>query len=189
MKSNRYYTPKEVAELLMVSTATVRIWSEQGDLKARTTAGGHRRFMVEDVKRFAVQKNLHVDFDDNEKGKHKILIVDDDVDFANFLRSLVEVEFKSVEVEISLDGFQAANKLRDFKPEIVLLDLKMPGLSGFQVCEHIKADPLQQGTRVIAISGDANDEDSKRIIKVGAEACLQKPISTATLLNQIAWHT
>lgn len=176
-----YLTPKEVAELLMVSTAAVRLWAESGHLKARVTAGGHRRFKLDDIKAFAIQKNIQLNTSTSENPK--ILIVDDDVHFAEFLDTLLKVEIKNVEVEISLDGFDAANKLHDFTPTIMLLDLKMPGLDGFQVCQRVKENPLQNHIRVIGISGDVSESDIDKLKNLGAEACLQKPINIPALLT------
>ncbi len=179
-----YLTPKEVAELLMVSTAAVRLWAESGDLKARLTAGGHRRFKLDDIKAFASKKNIQLNTSINETPR--ILIVDDNRHFADFLKTLLEVEIKNIKVEISLDGFDAANKLHDFTPNILLLDLKMPGLDGFQVCQRVKENPLQNHIRVIAISGSVTQSDIEKLKKLGAETCLEKPVDIPTLIKQLA---
>ncbi|PKG82166.1 DNA-binding protein [Colwellia sp. 75C3] len=179
-----YLTPKEVAELLMVSTAAVRLWAESGDLNARLTAGGHRRFKLDDIKEFATKKNIQLNTKTSENPN--ILIVDDDIHFAEYLKTLLKIEIKNVEVEISLDGFDAANKLHDFTPNIMLLDLKMPGLDGFQVCQRVKNNPLQSHIRVIAISGDVNQEKIERLQAIGAETCLKKPIDVPALLKHLA---
>lgn len=179
-----YLTPKEVAELLMVSTAAVRLWAESGNLKAKVTAGGHRRFKLDDIKEFATKKNIQLNIRINENPR--ILIVDDNTHFAEFLKMLLKEKIKNVEVEISLDGFDAANKLHDFTPSILLLDLKMPGLDGFQVCQHVKENPLQNHIRVIAISGDVSQGDIEKLKSMGAETCLQKPIDVPLLLKQLA---
>jgi excisionase family DNA binding protein len=181
-----YLTPKEAAELLMVSTAAVRLWAESGDLKARVTAGGHRRFKPDDIKEFATKKNIQLNTSLSENPK--ILIVDDDPDFAEFLKALLELEINNVEVEISLDGFDAANKLRDFAPSILLLDLRMPTLDGFQVCQRVKQNPLQNHIRVIAISGHVTKSDIDKLKNMGAETCLEKPINVPLLLEQLALH-
>ena len=183
MLKKSYLTPKDVAELLMVSTAAVRLWSEKGYLKARVTAGGHRRFKLDDIKQFAQQKQIQLNIDENVIPK--ILVVDDETMFAEFLKDLLLSEFSNVEVEISLDGFDAANKLRDFSPTIVLLDLKMPNLNGFQVCQHIKQDPTLQYIRILAMSGKVTAEDKTRILALGAEACFEKPLNSVEFFKQL----
>ncbi|MBL4909668.1 MAG: response regulator [Alteromonadaceae bacterium] len=190
-----YLTPKAVAELLMVSTATIRLWTENGDLKSRLTAGGHRRFMQNDIDSFAQAKNIELNIPisnqyknskhENKNLSNKILIVDDEQLFAEFLQTMLNIELKNVKTEISLDGFDAANKLRDFSPDIVLLDLHIPGLNGFKVCKHIKQTPALKHIRVIAISGELNEANKKLILKEGAEACFEKPLNKMALLTKI----
>ena len=196
MKSKHsYLTPKVVAELLMVSTATIRLWAESGELKSRLTAGGHRRFMQNDIDVFAETKNLELNIQnrnkhenderENIKGLTKILIVDDEPMYAEFLQTMLTIELQNVKTEISLDGFDAANKLRDFSPDIILLDINIPGLNGFKVCKHVKQTPALKHIRVIAISGELNADNTKLILKEGAEAFFEKPLNKAALLSQI----
>lgn len=189
LKNSRksYLTPKEVAELLMVSTAAVRLWAESNNLKARVTAGGHRRFKLDDVKDFATKKNIQLNVPISDTPK--ILVVDDEASFAEFLKTLLEIEIENVEVQISLNGFDAANKLRDFNPSIILLDLKMPGLNGFQICQHVKQNPMYKHIRVIAMSGDMSNCEIDEIKKAGAEACIEKPVNTSNLLETLSLHT
>lgn len=177
-----YLTPNQVAELLMVSPSAIRLWTDKGELKATTTAGGHRRFKFDDIKLFAESRNieLNTSFENNSK----ILIVDDDVQFAKLLKTLLLRENETLNIETSFDGFDAGVKLKEFNPGIVLLDLKMPQMDGFQVCSQIKRDPTLKHIRVISMSGDVNESVRRRIIDAGAEACFQKPINIS-LLNQL----
>jgi len=183
-----YLTPKEVAELLMVSTAAVRLWTANSDLKASVTAGGHRRFKMEDVKQFALQRNIQLNtptINTLTSKTPKVLIVDDDSNYAKFLETVLKIEIENIQVETSLDGFDAANKLREFSPSIVLLDLKMPGLDSYEVCQHIKQNPHYKHVRVFGISGDASNENIAKIKSAGAEECLSKPINVYTLINYL----
>jgi len=185
-----YLTPKIVADLLMVSTATIRLWAENGELKSRLTAGGHRRFMKKDIDAFAQAKNLELNMPKQEEHENKdlfskILIVDDEPLFANFLQTILNLELQNIKTEISFDGFDAANKLRDFLPDIVLLDLNIPSLNGFRVCNHIKQTSALKHIRVIAISGELNEINTTLILKEGAEACFEKPLNKTALLRQL----
>ncbi len=180
-----YLSPKQVAQMLMVSTESIRLWAEKGDLKATTTVGGHRRFKIDDVRFFAKENNIGLY--ENDDLSLRILIVDDEKSYAEMLKELLVVELNDVQIKISLDGFDVATQLISFMPYIILLDIKMPHLDGFQVCKSIKAGQgsLYGDVRVIAISGNASEEEKKRIIKLGAEACLDKPIKTSELLSII----
>jgi len=178
-----YLTPNQVAELLMVSPSAIRLWAEKGELKATTTAGGHRRFKYEDIKEFANGRKIELNIPQDKNSR--ILIIDDEQIFASYLKVSLLLDNKDLDIEISLDGFNAGIKLKDFKPSIVLLDLKMPNMDGFQVCNQIKNDPSLKHIRVIAMSGNLSAKDSERILQVGAEACFEKPLNISLLTKHI----
>jgi len=175
--------PKQVAELLMVSSNTIRQWTQQGILKAEITAGGHRRFYREEVERF-IRERSQSQVTQNET-KLKVLIVDDDVAFSQYLVELLGNSEKVDKIEVAHNGFNAGVKINSFKPDIILLDLIMPDLDGFEVCEHIKGAPTNKDIRVIAMTGNYTDENVERITGLGAETCLAKPFKGKQLLGLI----
>ena len=182
-KSKKHYmTPNEVAELLMVSPVTIRQWAQKGKLEAMTTPGGHRRFSIEAIEKFAAENNLTLN--PVQKGGTRILIVDDDVSLANFLQELLRQRIDTLQVEVVHDGFSAGRMMESFTPEIVLLDLMMPQMDGFEVCRMIKQSE-RSNTRVIAMSGFCSPENMQRILHEGAECCLKKPFSTSVLLTAL----
>lgn len=178
-----YLTPGQVAKLLMVSPAALRIWAEKGEIKALTTPGGHRRFLPAEVKRFAAERGLTR----NDIGQKKlaVLIVDDDIQFSNFLNKLLKRYPDSVDVAVANSGFDAGIKVKELEPDVILLDLMMPGLDGFEVCRQIKASELTSDTRVIAMTGFPSPENVEKILSLGAEICFSKPIDSNELLDQI----
>lgn len=177
-----YLTPAQVASLLMVSPAGVRQWAQKGALKALTTPGGHRRFLYRDVAQFAQDRGLTLNT--LSRQDLRILIVDDEPSVANFLQTLLLDKTKNTaKIEIANDGFQAGLMVRDFKPQIVLLDLMMPGMDGFQVCDTLKQDPIAKSIRIIALTGYHTPANVERILQCGAEVCLAKPIDNTRLLE------
>ena len=135
-KNKSYLTPNQVAELLMVSPTAVRQWAEKGDLKALTTPGGHRRFLPGDVKRFARNRDLILN--SGQADIVRILIVDDDEQLMRYLINLLEGFPGEIVIDVASNGFEAGLKIREFEPHVVLLDLMMPQLDGFQVCRLLK---------------------------------------------------
>jgi len=165
----------------MVSPAAVRQWAEKGDLNALMTPGGHRRFLPSEVERFARSRGLTLNLGEDEA--LRVLIVDDDAGVSSFLMELFENVNTSVLTESARDGFSAGLRVRKFKPQIVLLDLMMPGLDGFQVCRLLKSDPATKSIRIIVMTGYASPENIENALLAGAEACINKPIDTANLLK------
>lgn len=173
-----YLTPTQVAGLLMVSPITVRQWAQKGLLDARTTAGGHRRFLREDVERFAQERGVRIDVP-----KQSVLVVDDDVQLNNFLMALLSTQGEELSVYSAADGFEAGRMMQLHKPQIVLLDIMMPGMDGVTVCRSIKNDPETTNTLVIGMTGHYTPLVESRMLEAGAAVLLKKPFSSQELLE------
>jgi len=180
MKIKHYLTPTEVAELLMVSPVTVRQWASRGLIEAQTTPGGHRRFKMDEVERFANERGLKVPVTDES---FKVLIVDDDPQLRSFLAEFIAASIDGVVVKEAKDGFEAGRVVQAFQPDVILLDLMMPGINGFSICRQLKDDVQTQSIAIIAMTGFFTEENVQRIKKAGAEACLSKPIDTDELIK------
>ena len=176
-----YFAPGEVADMLMVSPATVRNWASRGELAAVSTPGGHRRFLRQDVERFARENNLTIQLPDDDV--HRVLIVDDDVQVAAYLSRFLGQVDASVATMEAHDGYTAGRLVQAFRPHVVLLDLMMPGLNGFDVCRQIKNDPATRATRIIAMTGYYNETNVARALQAGAEHCIAKPYDQQQLLS------
>ncbi len=173
--------------MLRVATVTVRMWAQKGMLKAEVTPGGHRRYMLQEVKRFARSHGIALQLENDEH--LRILIVDDEPDWLEFLVELFKETPDEVVIETAADGFEAGQKVAGFRPHVVLLDLMMPGIDGVQVCQAIKRDPETSSARVICVSGFIDEENEKRLKNAGVERCFSKPVNTAELLEAVGLQT
>lgn len=181
-KKKTYLTPNEAAALLMVSPITVRQWAQKGDLSAMSTPGGHRRFLRRDVERFAKERGIALL--ENDMDIPRILVVDDDRQLAKYLVTLLS-RFPGVETDVAYDGFEAGLKIKDFKPQSVLLDIMMPNMNGIEVCKLLRDEPSTKNIRIIAMTGFHSDENVDKILDAGANVCLSKPIDTHQLFNAL----
>ena len=168
-----YLTPTDVANLLMVSPITVRQWAQKGMLDAQTTAGGHRRFMLAEVERFARERGMQL-----PNQQTTVLVVDDDQQLNSYLVAVLQTQMEGLEVLSVSDGFEAGRMVTQHNPEIVLLDIMMPGMDGVQVCKSIKSDPMSAHTRVVGMTGHYTEQVEHRILDAGAVVLLKKPFST-----------
>ncbi len=182
-KKKQYLAPSEVADLLMVSPVTVRQWAQKGLLKALNTPGGHRRFTWREVENFAKQRGLTLLPPQHDS--LRILVVDDDPQLRTYFKELLSNIAEDVITEVAEDGFEAGRLVQSFQPNVVLLDLMMPGVNGFSVCKQLKEDPGTRSIKIIAMTGYYTQENVDRIKLAGAEDCLRKPIEHAKLLSAI----
>jgi CheY-like chemotaxis protein len=115
--------------------------------------------------------------------KTKILIADDE----DALRLLVYETLVDGDIEILLaqDGMEALELARREKPKLVLLDVAMPGLTGFEVCEKLKADPATKNISVVMLTAHGQNTDRERAILVGADHFMTKPFSPVQLLKLV----
>jgi excisionase family DNA binding protein len=173
-KKDGYLTPHEAAERLMVSPVTLRHWSLEGKLDFVTTPGGHRRYALEEVERFAREHRMRPALPAVEP--RRVLLVEDNALVSDYLKTLFAGVAEAVQSEVACDNFEAGCKLVDFRPHVVLLDLATTGCRGFGVCRRIKEHPATCHTRVVMIAGSRQEEEIRQAEAVGAEACLIKPL-------------
>jgi excisionase family DNA binding protein len=181
MKSSKSkLSPAAVAKKFGVSPITVRSWVAKGLLKASVTPGGHRRFNPADVDKLIQQHSVNPH---NPLLSKRILVVDDDRQFRGFLVDFLSGITPKIEVAEAADGFAAGLMLAEFRPDIILLDYAMPGLSGAAVCRMIRSNPQYATSRIIAITGHAISGIEQEMLQAGADTVLIKPVTTAQLYN------
>ncbi|HXV76521.1 MAG TPA: response regulator [Candidatus Polarisedimenticolaceae bacterium] len=182
MSRKPVFTTFETAKLCHVSPLSIINWVNAGKLPAFRTPGGHRRIRREDLVRFMRENGIPIPDDLREgSGRFKVLVVDDEAGIRDVIAEHLTGRAKAYEVMTAADGFEAGRLMASFRPDVVLLDLRMPGLDGFQVCRTIKADPETAGTIVIAMTGYYSPDTESRISECGAVRCFAKPIDPATL--------
>ena len=112
-----------------------------------------------------------------------ILIVDDLMTLRQSVR--VMLERRGYSVEEASDGYEALQKIAESRPDLVLLDLMMPGMNGAEVLEHIKADARVQDTSIIVLTAVADTWQMRKYIEMGATDYLLKPFTISTLLDRV----
>jgi CheY-like chemotaxis protein len=109
----------------------------------------------------------------------KILVVDDNRDVATSLSMLLDL--MGHEVRVAYDGEKAVQLAGEFRPQIVLLDLGMPNVDGYETCRRIRGHGWGADMTLIAVSGWGQDEDRRKSATAGFDAHLVKPVSPETL--------
>lgn len=115
---------------------------------------------------------------------HRILIADDEPNIVVSLEYLMKRA--GYEVLIARDGQEAIDTIRRERPQLVLLDVMMPGKTGFDVCQELRADEALNGTLVLMLTAKGRATDIEKGLGVGADAYMTKPFSTKDLLAKVA---
>jgi len=182
MNEKSVYTTFEAAKLCHVSPLSIINWVNAGRLPAFRTPGGHRRIRKEDLARFMRDSGIPIPEALREgSGRPKVLVVDDDTNIRDVVAEHMSTRPRPYEVMTAADGFEAGRLVATFRPDVVLLDLRMPGMDGFQVSRAIKADPDSASTVVIAMTGYYTPETEARILECGAIRCFAKPVEPSVL--------
>ncbi len=113
----------------------------------------------------------------------QVLIVDDEQNILISLEYLMRRE--GYEVRVARDGEEGLRSLRDQPPDLVLLDVMMPKLNGFEVCQAIRADSALAGVRVLMLSAKGREAEIAKGLSIGADAYISKPFSTRDLVAKV----
>ena len=112
-----------------------------------------------------------------------ILIVDDEAYIVTSLEYVMQSA--GFEVAVAYDGVEALEKVAETVPALVILDLMMPKLDGFEVCEKIRQNPLWKDIRIIILTAKGRDIERKKGMSLGADDYMTKPFSTRDILNRV----
>lgn len=113
----------------------------------------------------------------------KVLIADDEPNIVVSLEFMMKRE--GFDVLVARDGLKALETIRRERPRLVLLDATMPGMTGFDVCEAVRADEEVRGTRILMLTAKGRETDMARGVGAGADAYVTKPFSTRDLVQQV----
>lgn len=113
----------------------------------------------------------------------KVLIVDDEANIVISLEFLMEQA--GYVVAIARNGDEALTLLADFQPDLILLDVMLPGVNGFDLCQRIRQTPQWQGMKIIMLTAKGRDVEITKGLALGANAYITKPFSTKTLLAEV----
>ncbi len=182
MEDKDIYSIPRAAKYCSLSRVTIWKYVKKGELKASLTPGGQYRIRKKDLESF-IRKNGMYPLANYQPAGKKILIVDDDPQFQAMLTQMLSTH--KYETEVASDGFEAGVKVMEFKPGLIILDLIMPGMDGFEVCKQIKENSATSHIKILAITGYDTKENRDRIMKAGADGYLAKPIAMGTLLQHV----
>jgi len=159
-KQKDYFSSREAAELLGVAVSTVQTWTNNGQLRAWVTGGGHRRIARNSVELMLRQQQVAAG--ESELKKLSVVVVEDN---AQQLR-MYEQQFQAWKMDVRLvtakDGFEGSIKIGQTLPDVIIADLQMPKLDGFQMIRALKDLSDLQHSLIIVVTGLSENEIKAR---------------------------
>lgn len=177
-------TTFEAAKICHVSYNTIKNWIKRGLLGAYRTAGGHLRIQSEDLEVFCREHSIPMDREALPHSR-KVLIIDDEESIRVALQESFKQFPEKFDIYSAADGFEAGSLMESVRPDLVILDLVMPGMDGFKVCQNIRRSPSLKHVKIVILTGFPSDRNLERATELGADLCLAKPIDRAALFEAI----
>lgn len=109
----------------------------------------------------------------------RVLVIDDYADNLELMKIVLGLEGHIVET--AADSASALRKLRESRPDLILMDIQMPGMDGLELTRRIRADPALKTIRIVALTACAMNDDQSRILGTGCDGYIAKPVNTRTL--------
>jgi excisionase family DNA binding protein len=175
MQQRSFYTTFEISQICGVNPTTVQNWVKAKKLKAFQTPGGHRRIRREDLISFMKEFGMPLP-DGLIQDLPTVMIADDEIDILDMLEDLMKSDNGDVRIIKAQSGVEALLMIGESKPDLLILDIMMPGMNGYEVCQKLKTNPNTQNIQIVAISGDHNPAVRERILGAGADLFFTKPL-------------
>lgn len=182
MTTKTVFTTGEAAKICKVSQQTIIRCFDNGSLKGfRVPGSKFRRIPREQL--FAFMRDNGIPTDALESGKRKVLIVDDDEELVELLSDVFDKEGR-FDVRTANNGFDAGMLVREFRPDLVVLDVMLPDINGKEVCQRIRSDDTLEAVKIICISGMVEQDKIAELKEAGANDFMHKPFNVDRLLDR-----
>lgn len=196
---DRPLTTFEVSRVCGVVHGTISNWIDEGKINAYKTPGGHRRIKMADLLVFLkiydipvppeiiqTAKDNHKENVEGVKTSKKILVVEDDTNVSQILVQFLKDAYPGFQIFLAADGFEAGKLIVASAPDLLILDLILPGIDGFSVLENIRKDKALSSIKIVVLTGFDSAENREKLLKAGgADGLLPKPMDLNRLREMI----
>lgn len=182
MTTKTVFTTGEAAKICKVSQQTIIRCFDNGTLKGFRVPGSRFRRIPRD-QLFAFMRENGIPTDALESGKRKVLIVDDDEELVELLCDVFERDGR-FDIRRANNGFDAGMLVKEFRPDLVVLDVMLPDINGKEVCQRVRSDSSLEAVKIICISGMVEQDKIADLRASGANDFINKPFSVDKLLDR-----
>ena len=176
------YTTGEAAKICKVSQQTIIRCFDSGQLKGFRVPGSRFRRIPRD-QLFAFMKDNGIPTEALESGKRKILIVDDDEELVELMKDAFDRDGR-FDIRTANNGFDAGMLVKEFRPDLVILDVMLPDINGREVCVRVRSDKSLDEVKIVCISGMVEADKVADLRDAGANDFIQKPFAVDKLMER-----
>jgi excisionase family DNA binding protein len=177
------FTTGEAAKICKVSQQTIIRCFDSGQLKGFRVPGSRFRRIPRD-QLYNFMRDNGIPTDALESGKRKILLVDDDQELVELINDVL-VKDGRFEVRIANNGFDAGMMVKEYHPELIVLDIMLPDINGKEVCQRVRGDSTMDDVKIICISGMVEEDKIADLKASGANDFIQKPFEVEQLIERM----
>ncbi|MES2791340.1 MAG: response regulator [Planctomycetota bacterium] len=175
------FTTGEAAKICKVSQQTIIRCFDSGQLKGFRVPGSRFRRIPRDLL-YKFMKENGIPTDALESGKRKALIVDDDEELVELIRDALEADGR-FEVRAVNNGFDAGMMVKEYHPDVIVLDVMLPDINGKEVCQRVRSDSALDDVKIVCISGMVEQDKVDDLMASGANTFIQKPFEVDRLID------
>jgi len=182
-----YVTTGEAAKMLGVGVNSVKRWIASGDLRGMQTPGGHWRIPETALHSFMRERGMMAP-EREQRATPRVLIVDDDRAACALLGALLEQADTPLDVKCVHDGYTGLIQIGSWRPDVLVLDILMPGINGLDVLHRLRNDRELLGDMAIVVVTSAFDQTDlmRGVRKPRPDAVLSKPVDAQRLLGVVS---
>lgn len=140
--------------------------------------------VAEDLVRFLKDHRMPIP-PDLQADRAQVVVVDDEPSVTRLIARAIQLAYPEMAVAEAHDGFEAGTMVATDRPDVVILDLRMPGMDGFEVCRLIKLQEATRHAQIVAMTAYPSPESERKILQCGARVCLSKPLDLDGLLKEV----
>ena len=187
ISDDAYVSTREAADLLGISLRTAQLWVESGVLLAWKTSGGHRRILRKSVNALLEERARQANAPAS-KGKagaaRKLVIVEDDQDLTRLIELSLSDLAEPLEIRSAKDGFEGLVLIGQFRPDVVIADLNMPGMDGFRMINSLLGSEFAPAKIIVSTALSSADILARGGLPDSVDI-LQKPYSLELLEQKV----
>ena len=177
------FTTGEAAKICKVSQQTIIRCFDSGQLKGFRVPGSRFRRIPRD-QLYTFMRENGIPTDALDSGKRKVLVVDDDEDLVELICDALDRDGR-FDIRSVNNGFGAGMLIKEFRPDLIVLDVMLPDINGKEVCQLVRGDKSMDNVRIICISGMVETGKIQELTDAGANEFMKKPFDVDVLLAHI----